>query len=120
MIADDGAIYIGSGDGLVHALEPDGKLRRTYATAGLIYGAPVLYLHVSPREHKHWGRYCARYQACGRPVQFVVVNQQNRWWENHNANARGEGFYRQPDYRHDNRRDQRDGDRHEHRDENRH
>jgi hypothetical protein len=85
-----------------------------------IHGAPVMYLHVSPQEHKHWGRYCARYQACGRPVQFVRVNQQNRWWENHNVNALGEGSHRQPEYKHDNRRDQRDGNRHDNRDENRH
>lgn len=42
VIADDGAIYIGSSDGLMYALEPDGKLRRTYATSGLIYAAPVI------------------------------------------------------------------------------
>ena len=42
VVADDGAIYIGSSDGLVYALEPDGKLRRTYATSGLIYAAPTI------------------------------------------------------------------------------
>ncbi len=42
LIADDGAIYIGSADGLLYCLEPDGKLRRTYATSGLIFAAPVL------------------------------------------------------------------------------
>ncbi|MCX6954354.1 MAG: S8 family serine peptidase, partial [Verrucomicrobia bacterium] len=42
LVADDGAIYVGSANGLVYALEPDGKLRRTFATSGLIYAAPVL------------------------------------------------------------------------------
>ena len=42
VIADDGAIYIGSSDGLVYAIEPNGKLRRTYATAGLVYAAPII------------------------------------------------------------------------------
>lgn len=42
LVADDGAIYIGTSSGLMYAIEPDGKLRRTYATSGLIYGAPAL------------------------------------------------------------------------------
>ncbi len=42
VLADDGAIYIGSDDGFIHAVEPDGKLRRTYATGGPILAAPML------------------------------------------------------------------------------
>jgi outer membrane protein assembly factor BamB len=43
VIADDGAIYIGSDDGFIHAVEPDGKLRRTFATGGPIFGSPILH-----------------------------------------------------------------------------
>ncbi|WP_337882868.1 hypothetical protein [Chromobacterium haemolyticum] len=32
--------------------------------------API-YLRVPPGHAKHWGRYCGRYNACGRPVYFV-------------------------------------------------
>jgi len=42
LIADDGAIYIGSDDGFVHAVNPDGTLRRTYATGGPILASPIL------------------------------------------------------------------------------
>ena len=42
VIADDGAIYIGSDDGYVHGLNPDGTLRRTYGTAAGIYASPVI------------------------------------------------------------------------------
>jgi outer membrane protein assembly factor BamB len=41
-IADDGAIYIGSGDGLVYAIEQDGTLRRTYATSDVVYASPII------------------------------------------------------------------------------
>lgn len=33
--------------------------------------APPMYLYVPPLYQQHWGRYCARYRACGRPVYFV-------------------------------------------------
>jgi outer membrane protein assembly factor BamB len=42
LIADDGAIYIGSDDGFIHALNSDGTLRRTFATGAPITAAPVL------------------------------------------------------------------------------
>jgi hypothetical protein len=85
-----------------------------------VYGAPVRYLHVPQEEYRDWGRHCARYRACGHPVQFVRVEQNNRWWENHSEHLRGRGYYRQPearpyghrhDDRHDNRRDNRRGER---------
>ncbi len=37
-----------------------------------------LYLRVPPGHAKNWRRYCARYNACGRPVYFV----QDRWYNN--------------------------------------
>ncbi len=64
-----------------------------------IHGAPVLYLHVSPEEHRHWKRHCARYNACGHPVNFVKIDNRNRWWEHHDGE------------RHDNRRAGRDENR---------
>ena len=42
VLADDGTIFIGSDDGFVHAVNPDGTLRRTYATGGPILAAPLL------------------------------------------------------------------------------
>ena len=30
-----------------------------------------IYLRVPPGHEKHWGKHCARYGACGRPVHFV-------------------------------------------------
>lgn len=42
LLADDGTIFIGGDDGLVHALNPDGTLRRTYATGGDILTAPII------------------------------------------------------------------------------
>lgn len=92
-----------------------------------VYGAPVMYLHVAPDEYRHWGRYCGRYNACGRPVNFVRVDERNRWWAH--EDGRGNRYYRQPEYRYgergdhgdrgDNRRGEREGNRHDHRDENR-
>jgi hypothetical protein len=43
---------------------------------------PPLYLYVPPGHSKNWNRFCGRYNACGRPVYFVQVNERNRWWAN--------------------------------------
>jgi hypothetical protein len=82
----------------------------------VIYGQPLhrarpMYLYVPQHEYNHWGRYCSRYQACGRPVHFV----------------RGPGYYRQPEshayspryerhseYRRDHRDDRHDSARNPH------
>lgn len=42
LVADDGAIYVGSDDGFIHAVNPDGTARRTYATGGAIFASPAL------------------------------------------------------------------------------
>ena len=42
LLADDGTIYIGGDDGFIHALNGDGTLRRTYATAQPILSAPLI------------------------------------------------------------------------------
>lgn len=81
-----------------------------------VYGVPVLYLYAPPEHQRDWPRFCARYQACGHPVQFVQVDPRNRWWEHHNQQLRGPGYYREAEPRHDQRnkkdrhvRDGRDG-----------
>ncbi|BDT68427.1 hypothetical protein os1_26100 [Comamonadaceae bacterium OS-1] len=55
-----------------------------YAQPMLIQRGPIaeppLYLYVPPGHSKNWRRYCGRYNACGRPVYFVQVNERNRWW----------------------------------------
>jgi len=68
-----------------------------------VFGAPPMYLYVSAVESRNWGRYCHRYQACGRPVYFVRVDERDRWWE-----RRGEGHGYE-------RHEERDHDRGEHR-----
>ena len=35
------------------------------------FAADPIYLHVPPGQEKHWGKHCAQYNACGRPVYFV-------------------------------------------------
>ena len=103
----------------------------------VIYGqplhrAPLMYLHVPQQEYRDWGRHCARYGACGRPVHFVRAEQNNRWWEHRGEHIRGPGYYRQSEayaYGHrderynEHRRDRRDeryDDRRDQRHENRH
>lgn len=64
------------------------------------YGVAPIYLHVALHEYRDWGRYCRRYHACEQPVHFVLIDQNNPWWERpveynpHN--------YRPNHYRHDN------------------
>jgi hypothetical protein len=38
--------------------------------------AEPLYLRVPPGHQRHWKKFCARYNACDRPVYFV----QERWY----------------------------------------
>jgi hypothetical protein len=42
-----------------------------------VSAAPI-YLHVPPGHEKHWGKHCAQYNACGRPVYFV----RDDWYNN--------------------------------------
>lgn len=59
-----------------------------YPQPQLIYDQPVIYrrtqtryspiyLRVPPGHAKNWGKHCARYNACSRPVYFV----QDSWYE---------------------------------------
>ena len=79
---------------------------RPVLVAPVVLGAPVVYMHVPDEHRHHWSHYCGRYNACGRPVQFVQVNVNYRWWE-------GRGDYRaysRYEDHHDGRRDDRRGD----------
>ncbi|SMC28394.1 hypothetical protein SAMN02745857_03239 [Andreprevotia lacus DSM 23236] len=69
-----------------------------YPRPQLLYERPVvivqqprpyepIYLRVPPGHAKNWARYCAGYNACGRPVYFV----RDDWYTNVYA----------PRYRHD-------------------
>nr|WP_315185587.1 hypothetical protein [uncultured Albidiferax sp.] len=84
-----------------------------YAQPMLIQRGPVaqqpLYLYVPPGHSKNWRRYCGRYNACGRPVYFVQVNERNRWWAQPHGGPRPH-HDRRDDWR-DDRRDDRRGDR---------
>lgn len=44
---------------------------------------PPLYLHVPQHERSDWERYCRSYQACGRPVHFVQVDERQPWWQHY-------------------------------------
>jgi hypothetical protein len=76
----------------------------------VIVGRPVVaapqpvYLWVPPGQQRHWGRYCARYRACGVPVYFV----QDRWYRDHVMAQRD-----RRDDRRDEWRDRRHGDPHD-------
>ena len=77
-----------------------------------VVGAPVVYMHVPEEERRDWRHACKRYGTCGRPVQFVRIEDNNRWWEHHD-----EMRYDRRDERHDDRREERNF---EHRDHGRH
>ena len=55
-----------------------------------VVGAPIMYMHVSDREIHDWRHACRRYNACGHPVHFVKVDQNNRWWEHGGPEVRHE------------------------------
>ena len=46
-----------------------------------IVGAPLIYMHVSDAERRDWRHACRHYNACGRPVHFVQVDNRNPWWD---------------------------------------
>ena len=83
-----------------------------YAQPVWIQRAPVqpppLYLYVPPGHSKNWAKFCGRYNACGRPVYFVKVNDSNRWWDHGRDGGRG------PDRRDDRRQDFRQNDQGDH------
>lgn len=73
--------------------------------------API-YLRVRPGHARHWDRYCGEYNACDERVYFVQDN-----WYNHVYVPQYRERHRG---RHDNRGDNRHGDRRDERGDNRH
>lgn len=67
--------------------------------------AAPLYLYVPPEYRADWGHYCRRYDACGRPVYFVEINDRDRWWQH-----RREREYRKEYRRHHDHEDDDDDD----------
>ena len=88
----------------------------------IIQPAPVaiapIYLRVPPGHIKQWGRYCGRYNACGRPVYFVRDDWYQRVYVPHYQDIhRGHEHERDKgrDNNHDKDRDHRDWhDEHDH------
>ncbi len=70
--------------------------------------AAPIYLHVPPGHAKHWGRHCAEYNACGRPVYFVQERWYNQIYVPQYRRSHGKSFERGD-------RDEYRGDRDEHR-----
>ena len=77
----------------------------------LVYAEPVIvhrvaavpepvYLVVPPGHAKHWGKHCAQYQACGRPVYFV----QQSWYDDVYVPRYQERHRKGSDEHHDNDR----------------
>jgi hypothetical protein len=54
-----------------------------------------VYLHIPPGHEKNWGKHCAKYDACGRPVYFVREDwYQTQYVPHHQKQAKtaqGEG-----------------------------
>lgn len=49
--------------------------------------APV-YLYVPPGHRKHWGKHCARYDACGVPVYFVPEGWVRARYDDHHHHGK--------------------------------
>lgn len=76
-----------------------------------------LYLRVPPGHARNWRRYCARYNACGRPVYFVQDDWYNNVYVPHYRDEHHE--FRREDRRDDRRDDRRNEHRDDHRDDRR-
>ena len=50
-----------------------------------------LYLYVPPGHQKHWGKHCARYNACARPVYFVQESWVQERYEREGPHGQPEG-----------------------------
>jgi hypothetical protein len=77
--------------------------------APVVQGATLAYLYVPDQERANWSRYCDKYSACNRPVHFVQVGEQNRWWEHRQQERRMQE--RREERREDRRYEERREDR---------
>ena len=95
LLAMSGAAGVFAADGEVHVysdIRPGvyGRIDlRGAPPPPLVYERPVivvqppparprpepLYLHVPPGHAKNWKKHCRKYDACGRPVYFVVSDE---------------------------------------------
>ncbi len=70
----------------------------------VIYAQPVIYapprvavvqqpvyLYVPRGHQKHWGKHCATYNACGRPVYFVQESWVRERYEGEGHHGNGNG-----------------------------
>jgi len=76
-------------------------------------GVQPIYIHVPPGHEKHWGKHCAEYRACGRPVYFVDHDWYARTYPKGHRYERRDDDERHGDHdrgRHEGR-DKRDRDR---------
>jgi len=83
-----------------------------YPKPVVIQPAPVaqepLYLRVPPEHAKDWKKYCAKYNACGRPVYFVRDKWYNNVYVPHYQKHKEEYKRREANYREVRERDERD------------
>ena len=77
------------------------------------YSGGPIYLHVPPGYERNWGRHCAQYDACGRPVYFV----RDEWYQHtyvpryqsrHHEEGRRDEERRQEDRRQEEHHDAQD------------
>jgi len=73
----------------------------------VIIGQPVVgvrprpvYMYVPPGHAKHWGKHCAKYNACGVPVYFANVDNRGHYVRG----PRHEEYRHERDRRHDDHR----------------
>ena len=80
------------------------------------YNSAPMYLRVPEDHHRHWNRYCAQYNACGRQVYFVTDD----WY--HNAYAPRYAREHDRDHEHDRDREHEHdrGQEHDHNNEHDH
>ena len=71
------------------------------------YNAAPMYLRVPEEHHKHWNRYCAQYNACGRQVYFVTDDWYNNSYAPRYTHGRDNEHDRghEREHEHDNERD---------------
>ena len=114
-----GQINIGNGYPAPEVINPQPVVIQP---APAYVGAAPIYLRVPEDHQRDWGRWCGRYNACGRPVYFVrddwyrnsyvpvYHRDHDRDWHGHDERRDDHGRDHDRGYdRHDDR-----GDRHDH------
>nr|WP_314899036.1 hypothetical protein [uncultured Deefgea sp.] len=101
------SIHLGDPDfyGAIDAAQryqPQVIYKRPIVVNQSMYSYPPLYLRVPPGYTKRWSRYCAAYNACGRPVYFVKDSwyreaYQDRYYRNKHERGHGHHKHRYDD-----------------------